>query len=110
MPRKELLLLSSMIILGIIDWLTTMTGIVYFCATELNPFLAALTQTNLVLFSIVKLTAISLAGLAFYKAICLANNKGSDWNFTKRFLNGGLSISSLLLMPVVASNMITLLA
>jgi hypothetical protein len=109
MPRIEFLLLSSMLILGILDWLTTMTGIVYFCATELNPFLAALTQTNLVLFSLVKLAAISLAGLAFYKAICLANKKGSDWNFTKRFLNGGLSITSFLLMPVVASNIIALL-
>jgi hypothetical protein len=62
MPRKELLLLSSMLLLGIIDWLTTMTGVVYFYATELNPLLAALTQTNIVLFSIVKLTAISSLG------------------------------------------------
>jgi hypothetical protein len=110
MPRKELLLLSTILLLGIIDWLTTITGIVYFYATELNPLLAALTQTNIILFSTVKLTAITLSGLAFYKAICLASQKGSDWNFTKRFLNGGLSITSLLLMPVVLSNMATLLA
>ena len=109
MPIKELLLLSSMLILGIIDWLTTMTGVIYFYATELNPLLAALTQTNLILFSAVKLIAISLAGLAFYKAICITSKKGNDWNFTKHFLNGGLSITSFLLMPVVASNIIALL-
>ncbi len=108
MPKPKLLIFLSILVLGFLDWLTTMTGVVYFGATELNPLLAGLTQTNLILFSAVKLVAITLASLAFYKAVCITSQKGSDWKFTNTFLTGGFSLTFLLLAVVVSSNLITL--
>jgi hypothetical protein len=109
MPKKEFLIFVSIMTLGTIDWLTTATGILLFGATELNPLLSGLTQTNMIVFSMVKFAAITFAGLAFYKAFCLTNQKGSDWWFIKRFLNGGYSMTFLLLTAVVGSNMSTII-
>jgi hypothetical protein len=109
MPKKEFLIFISIMILGTIDWLTTATGILVFGATELNPFLIGLTQTNMIIFSIVKFVAITFASLAFYKAFCITSQKGNDWCLTKRFLNGGYSMTTLLLTAVVGSNMIILI-
>lgn len=109
MPKKEFLIFVSIMLLGTFDWLTTLAGILFFGATELNPLLANLTKTNMILFSIVKFATITFASLAFYKAVCLTNQKGNDWCFIKRFLNGGFSMTFLLLTAVVGSNMITLI-
>jgi amino acid transporter len=108
MPKKELLILASIMLLGTFDWLTTITGILFFGATELNPLLASLTQTNMIFFSVVKFLAITFASLAFYKAVCLTNQKGNDWNYIKRFINGGYSMTFLLLAAVVSANMINI--
>jgi Domain of unknown function (DUF5658) len=96
-------------ILGTIDWLTTATGILLFGATELNPFLIGLTQTNMIIFSTVKFVATTFTSLAFYRAFCITSQKGNYWCLTKRFLNRGYSMTTILLMAVVGSNMIILL-
>ena len=110
MPKKHFLIFASILLLGFFDWLTTVVGVLFFGATELNPIFVGLTQANMILFSAVKLTAITLASLAFYKAVHICSQKGSDWNFTKQFLNGGYSMTFLILIAVVSSNMIALLA
>lgn len=109
MPKKEFLIFVSIMLLGTVDWLTTAIGILLFGATELNPLLTGLTQTNMIIFSTVKFAATTFAGLAFYKAFCMTNQKGNDWCLTKHFLNGGYSMTTLLLTAVVGSNMITLI-
>jgi hypothetical protein len=109
MPRKELLLFSSILLLGILDCLTTVVGVLFFGATEINPLLVGLTQTNIILFSILKLTAITFAGLAFYEAVCLTSQKGFDWNFTKRFVKGSYSMTFLIMIIVVSSNIVALI-
>ncbi len=58
----------SLMTVGTIDWLTTVIGIAYFGAIEANPFMAQLTSTNLLLFTIVKLSTTIIAGLIFFKA------------------------------------------
>ena len=58
----------SLLTVGTIDWLTTVIGIAYFGAIEANPFMAQLTSTNLLLFTIVKLSTTIMVGLIFYKA------------------------------------------
>ena len=107
MPKKEFLFFSSILILGVFDWLTTIVGILFFGATEANPLMGGLAQSSLLFFSVVKLCAIILSGLAFYKAATMA--KIGDYHWTGRLLNGGYSFTSIALATVVASNMLTLM-
>jgi hypothetical protein len=106
--KKELLLFSAIILLGFLDWLTTVTGLFFYGAAEANPLLAGLTKSSMVLFSVVKLSAIVLVGFAFYKAAAISKSGTNDWLFTKRFLYGGYSLTFFTLTAVVASNMIAI--
>jgi len=108
MPKKELFFFSAIIAMGLLDWLTTVTGVLFTGAKEVNPLLSALTQSNMLLFSLVKLSAVVLIGLAFYKAASISNRSASDWHLTKRFLDGGYSLTFLAITAVVANNMITI--
>jgi len=58
----------SLILMGSMDWLTTVVGIAFFGAVEGNPFLADITQTSLLLFTVIKLSTTVMVGLLFYKA------------------------------------------
>ncbi len=108
MLKKKLFFFSAIITVGVIDWLTTVTGVLFFGATEVNPLLSGLTQSSMLLFSIVKLSAVVLVGFAFYKAAAISTRSTSDWHFAKRFLDGGYSLTFLALTAVVANNMITI--
>ena len=92
MPKKEILILLAIILVGLIDWLTTVTGILFFGATEVNPLLSGLTRSSLILFSVVKLGAVVMVGFVFYKAVAISRPL-TDWHFTKNFLLGGYSIA-----------------
>jgi hypothetical protein len=109
MSKKGLLFFSLIITMGILDWLTTATGILFFGATESNPLMAPLTSSNLAIFSTIKLSAIVLAGLVFYKAAALITAPGSTSRFNSRFLNSGYSATFLALTVVVANNMLVIL-
>jgi hypothetical protein len=104
MPRKEHLFFIAIMLMGFLDWLTTVVGIVFFGATEVNPLLAGVTKSSMMLFSVVKLTAVVLAGFMFHKAAALGNQAASDWRFTSRLLDGGRSIAVFGLLAVVANN------
>jgi len=108
MQKKEIILFSAIILLGILDWLTTITGIFFYGAAELNPLLSGLTKSSMILFSVVKLSAVVLIGFAFYKAAAISKSTTHDWHFTKRFLYGGYSLTLLTLTTVVASNIIAI--
>jgi hypothetical protein len=108
--KMELFFFSAIILVGFLDWLTTFAGVLFFGAAEANPFLSGLTKSSMLLFSIVKLSAVLLVGSAFYKAAAIGEST-IDWHFakfTKQFLYGGFSLTFLFLSVVAASNMITL--
>ena len=107
MPKQELMVFSAIILMGFLDWLTTVTGVLFFGATEVNPLLSGLTRSSMILFSAIKLSAVVLAGFTFYKAAAITRLTTTDWHFTKRFLDGGCSLTFLALTTVVANNMIT---
>ena len=58
----------SLVLIGSMDWLTTIIGIVYFGAVEGNPFLADITQSSLPVFTAIKLSTTIMIGLMFYTA------------------------------------------
>ncbi len=53
---------------GSMDCLTTVIGILYFGAVELNPFIAGVVSTNLLAFVILKLTTTFFVCLTFVQA------------------------------------------
>lgn len=109
MPKKEILIFTSLIIAGFLDWLTTMVGIAFFGAKELNPIMAGLTETNLVAFSAIKLAAIVVVALLFFKASHLANKPNIDMAFNKKFLNVGYLTTFFALTSVVLNNAVAIL-
>ncbi len=108
MIKKDLLFFSALVLIGFSDWLTTILGVTFFGAQETNPLLLGLVNSNMVLFSAVKLCAVVGAGLAFYKAVGLS--KGLNWNVTNRFLDVSYSAAFLFLSFVVVNNLNVLLA
>jgi hypothetical protein len=79
-------------------------GVVFFGATETNPLFASLTQSNMLLFSAVKLSAITLTGLVFYKAETKTKLTSQVSPFAKKFLNSGYVISLFTLSVVILNN------
>ena len=104
MVKKEILFCTTLILIGTLDWLTTLVGVVFFGATETNPLIAGLTQSNMLLFSAVKLSAITLTGLVFYKAETKAKIASQISPFAKKFLHSGYAICLFTLTAVVLNN------
>jgi Domain of unknown function (DUF5658) len=105
MARKEILFFSAILLLGFLDWLTTVSGVMFFGAVEANPLIAGLTQSSMLLFSATKLTAVIITGLAFYKAIALSRPANKGWHFTNNFVSGGGIMIVIMLTVVVANNL-----
>lgn len=108
MLKKELVFFSAIIAVGFLDWLTTVTGIFFYGATEVNPLLSGLTRSSMLLFSEVKLSTVLIVGFAFYKASVVIKSRTDDWHSIKRFFYGGYSLTFLMLSAVVASNVIAI--
>jgi ABC-type phosphate/phosphonate transport system permease subunit len=109
MPRKEILIFTSLIVAGFLDWLTTMVGIAFFGASELNPLMAGLTQTNLVAFSALKLAAIVVVALLFFKASNMTTKQNLEMAFTRKFLNIGYFTTFFGLTAVFLNNAVAML-
>jgi hypothetical protein len=73
----------ALVLVGSMDWLTTVIGIVYFGAVEGNPFLADITRTSLPAFTAIKLSTTIVIGLLFYNAekILLKSSDKSTLSF-----------------------------
>jgi hypothetical protein len=104
MVKKEVIFCTTIILIGTLDWLTTIVGVVFFGATENNPLLANFTQTNLLLFSAIKLTAITITGLLFYKAETKTKRSNEFSPLLKKFVNSGYILSLFALSTVVLNN------
>ena len=103
--RNELFPCMILISLGLADWLTTIIGITNFGATETNPLLSTLTQSNLLGFSIMKISAALLIGGLFYKASQIETST-PNFQLGKRFLKSGYFLSLTLLTVVVINNIV----
>jgi Domain of unknown function (DUF5658) len=104
MVKREILFCTIIILAGALDWLTTLLGVVFFGATETNLLLAGLTRSSLLLFSAVKLSAITITGLIFYKAETKAKLTNQISPLAKKFLNSGYAICLLILSFAVLNN------
>ena len=107
MFKKELLFCFALISMGAIDWVTTVTGTLYFGAVEINPLFAGLTKTNILFFSVIKLTIVALTGLLFYKAGTIVKMVKSSSHLGKRALESGYVLSFMMLTVAVTNNILT---
>ncbi|MGB9914804.1 MAG: DUF5658 family protein [Candidatus Bathyarchaeales archaeon] len=100
----------SLILMGSMDWLTTIVGITYFGAVESNPFLAEITRTSLPAFTAIKLSTTVIVGLLFHNAekmLLKAQDKSSrKFQFTRLTLRSAYLIATLLLLTAVVNNLI----
>jgi hypothetical protein len=98
--KKELVLCSILILLGLLDLATTVIGTTYLGAVESNPLLSGIATTSPFIFSGLKLFAIIAIGLMFYKASII--NGGA----ANRFLQFSYSFSLIFMTYVVTNNLL----
>jgi predicted secreted protein len=100
----------SFVLMGSMDWLTTIIGIVYFGAVEGNPFLAEITRTSLPAFTAIKLSTTIIVGLLFYKAektLLRTQDKNSrSFRCTRVILRGTYIAATVFLLIAVLNNLI----
>jgi hypothetical protein len=95
--------LAAIFVLGYLDWLTTVAGLLS-GGVELNPLLAGLTSSSILVFSTTKLSAVALAGFAAYKAANIAKHAKDNWLLASKLVNCGVLLTVLALCVVVTNN------
>lgn len=98
-----------LIFLGILDWLTTLLGVHYLGAVELNPLFAGVLSSNVLVFSVIKLAAAVLVGVLFYKGYAFEKAQGINSRSGKFFLESGYFASLTTLIAVVANNIMVVI-
>lgn len=100
----------SLILMGSMDWLTTVVGIVFFGAVEGNPFLADITQTSLLMFTVIKLSTTVMVGLLFYKAektlLGTSDKTTRSFKWARIILRVAYIAATVLLLSAVLNNLI----
>ena len=106
------MLFLLLITLGSLDWFTTVIGITYFGAIEINPIFASITKTNISAFTLVKLTSVIIIGLLFFKAEKIYENlkeKEPKSNYTRYLLDGSYFIAVTVLIFTVTNNVLVVI-
>jgi membrane protein DedA with SNARE-associated domain len=114
MLMKEVIPSLLLILMGSIDCLTTVVGVLYSGAKELNPFMAGIVRTNIGAFLAVKIAATVLIAFTYIlanKALIKTQNKGSkSFKYSYKVLIVGYVGIMVFMIIVVANNLLILLA
>ena len=102
-----------LILMGSMDCLTTVIGVLYFGTVEINPFIAGLVNTNMPAFVVIKLTVTVMAALVFVFAektlLKLPNHEAKSFLNAQRVLKTAYIAIVLFLVIVVANNILVIL-
>jgi hypothetical protein len=102
----------TLVLMGYMDWLTTIIGIAYFGAVEVNPFFADITRTNLVAFTAIKLMTTIFVGLLYYLGermlLRLKDKKSKSFLCARIILRGGFVVITVILLSTVLNNLIVI--
>ena len=103
----------TLILMGSMDWLTTMIGIFYFGAVEANPFIADIASTSLPAFTAIKLITTIVVGLLFYqaeKSLLKTRDKASQsFKWTRITLKAAYVGATALLFFAVLNNLLVVI-
>ena len=95
--------------MGFLYWLTTVLGILYFGAVESNPLFAGIIDSNILVYSGIKLSTALLIGFLFYKGYAIEKTPGINSHLGKRFIESGYFLSLMALTAVVTNNIIAVI-
>ena len=107
--KKEIIFLSSIVLLGSADLFTTVLGVAFFGAAEVNPLLSGLMQTSIPFFIGLKAAAVILSGFAFYAGAKTVAQSFNRSGMGIRFIEFGYFVSVIFLTIVVTNNVIVIL-
>ena len=96
--------------MGVLDWLTTIMGVLYFGAVEVNPLFAGIISSNILAYSGIKLAVAVLIGFLFYKGYVIEKASGINSHLGKLFLGSGYFASLTALTVIVANNILVVIS
>ncbi len=103
-----------LILLGSIDCVTTVIGVLYFGAAELNPFMTGIVSTSIVAFLVVKISATFLIGFTYILAKRTLNKtidkETKTFKFSSRLMKVAYAGLTVFLIIAVINNLTILLA
>ena len=103
-----------LILMGSIDCLTTVIGVLYFGAAELNPLMTGIVSTNIVAFLALKISATFLIGFTYILAKRTLNRTPNKESKSFKYSNNLLKVAYAGLMVflffVIVNNVTILLA
>jgi hypothetical protein len=86
--KIELLPSFVLVLMGSMDCLTTVIGVIYFGAAELNPILSGVVHSSIVAFMVLKLTATLCIAGTYILAKKMLNKTADKTTKSFRFSNG----------------------
>ncbi len=114
MLKTEVFLGSLLMLVGSIDCLTTVIGVLYRGATELNPFMTGIVSSNIGDFLVVKIAATVFTAFTYILAnriLMKTKNKSTKaFKYSLRFIKVAYIGIIVFLAIVVANNFLILLA
>ena len=112
--KTELLPSFVLVLMGAMDCLTTVVGVIYFGAVELNPILSGAVQSSIVAFMVLKLTAtLCIAGTYILAKKMLnktADKTTNSFRFSNIFVKSSYTGLVVFLLMVVANNLVVMVA
>lgn len=112
--KIELLPSFVLVLMGSMDCLTTVIGVIYFGAAELNPILSGVVHSSIVAFMVLKLTAtLCIAGTYILAKKMLnktADKTTKSFRFSNVFVKSAYTGLVVFLLMIVANNLAVMLA
>lgn len=112
--KSEGIPFAFLIMLGTIDCLTTVIGVLYRGAVEINPFMTGIVSTNIAAFMAVKLFATFLIGFTYLTARIVLNKtqdkETKSFRYSKNIMKLAYAGLIIFFLTVVANNFAVLLS
>jgi hypothetical protein len=101
------------ILMGSLDCITTVVGVMFFGASELNPFLVGIVSTNILAFLALKIAATFFIGFSYILAKKTLNKTmdktTKSFRFSSVLLKGAYAGLIVFLAVVVVNNLLILI-
>src|SRR5208337_5298475 len=112
MLMKEIVPSLLLVLVGSIDCLTTVIGVLYSGAKELNPLMAGIVSTNIGAFLAVKIAATVFIAFTYILAnrtlIKTPNKSSKSFKYSSKFLKVAYAGIIVFMVIVVANNLLIL--
>jgi hypothetical protein len=112
--KSELFPSFLIVLFGSIDCVTTAIGVLFFGASEANPFLTGIVSTSIIAFLVVKISATFLIGATYILAKRTlnkaANKESRSFKISSKLMKGAYAGLMIFLIIVVLNNLTILLA